>query len=57
MLVEKNYVDTVEDASLRSPNEGQTLSFEGMSVDEMKTFERKRKFLLIICIFQIMTTI
>lgn len=43
MSVEKNYVDTVEDASLQSPNEGQRLSFEGMSEEEMKKFERKRK--------------
>jgi hypothetical protein len=44
MSAEKNFVDTVEDASLRSPTErGHILSFEGMSEDEMKKFERKRK--------------
>ena len=43
MSAEKDFIDTVEDASLRSPNEGQALIFEGMSEDEMKKFERKRK--------------
>jgi hypothetical protein len=43
MSVEKNNVDTVEDVSIRSPNEGQALSFEGMGEKEMKEFEKKRK--------------
>ena len=43
MSAEKDFIDTVEDASLRSPNEVQALSFEGMSEDEMKKFERKRE--------------
>ena len=46
MAAEKNFVETVEDASVRSPNEGQAMSFEGMSEDEMKRFERKRKSIL-----------
>lgn len=43
MSAEKNFVDIVENASLGNPSEGQALSFEGMSEDEMKKFERKRK--------------
>jgi hypothetical protein len=45
MSAEKDFVDTVEDASLRSPNEGQALCLEGMSEDEMKKFVRKRKYI------------
>ena len=43
MSTEKDFVDIVEDASPQSPNEGQRRSFEGMSEEEMKIFERKRK--------------
>ena len=40
MSAEKNYLDTVEDASRRTPNEGQVVSFDGMSEEEMKQFEK-----------------
>jgi hypothetical protein len=41
MSTEKSSVDAVEDASIHSPNEGQVMSFEGMSEEEMKKFEKK----------------
>jgi hypothetical protein len=42
MSTEKSSVEAVEDASIHSPNEGQVMSFEGMTEEEMKKFEKKR---------------
>lgn len=42
MSTEKSSVEAVEDASIHSPNEGQVISFEGMTEEEMKKFEKKR---------------